>query len=69
MGKLTGLGIFLIIFGAGSLALPFFELQFKLFMLFELLFGAYSWIVSLICILAGVAMFIHFKDKEKDEAN
>ncbi len=58
MAKLIGWGIFLIIFGLGSLLLPMMGLQFKLFMLFELWLGAFAWVASVVCILAGIALIM-----------
>ncbi|MEM4240460.1 MAG: hypothetical protein QXM31_03910 [Candidatus Woesearchaeota archaeon] len=56
MAKLTGLALLLLILGVGSLVLPMMGLQFKIFMIFELLMGAYAWIASVACIVLGVLL-------------
>ncbi|MEM2915969.1 MAG: hypothetical protein QXT19_01235 [Candidatus Woesearchaeota archaeon] len=56
MAKLTGLALLLLILGVGSLVLPLVGLQFKIFMIFELLMGANAWVASVTCIVLGVML-------------
>ncbi len=48
------LGVFLIIFGAGSFILPLFGLQFRLLSLF----GNYTSIAAIIAVVVGVVLLI-----------
>jgi len=52
-------GIFFAIFGLGSLILPMIGIQFKLFMLFELMLGSFAWMASTLFILIGIGLIMY----------
>lgn len=56
-GKI-GWGLFLVLFGAGSFILPLMGIQFKLFILMQLMLGAFAYFVSALMVLGGLGLCI-----------
>ncbi|MBC8757339.1 hypothetical protein H2O64_21905 [Kordia sp. YSTF-M3] len=62
------IGTYLAIFGAGSIILYFFEMQFKLLMWIDSWGETTGWAIRIGMIVVGIVLFFIGKNKQQDEA-